>query len=59
MPRPTEIIRGIIPQLLGTDAETHSRTLGRARETPQKRGGRIVEARAIENIITRPTVSTK
>lgn len=37
-PMPNYYERGAIQSLMGTDAETHSQTLGRDRGTPQKKG---------------------
>ena len=36
-------------QVMGADAESHTQTLGRAQGTLQKRGGRTIGAREVED----------
>jgi hypothetical protein len=53
----TTAIRSIIPQLMGTDAGTHSQTLGRYRGTLQKMERKAHRSQRVEN--TRKTGSTE
>ena len=51
-------IRGITQQLMETDAETQSQTLGRAWGSLQKRGERIIGAKGVKDTTRKPIEST-